>query len=873
MRRSILLAATLGALFAAPAEARRIQLEAPAPDGAIRFLSELPRLTLDGDRPTTWVTITRTGTFRDPRYGEFEITRQMLSQMVENFDKRTYGQDIFIDVAHEPDGGAAGTIVKLAVEGSKLRAQVEWTPHGVDAIRTRGFKYLSADYFENWQDQETQARHGPLLCGAGLTLRPVIKHLDPVQLSEAKPGDVPLVAHPELESNLLQEIQIMWKELLKQLSEKLKLKKLSQMVADQLVATAEKALATVTDKTVAEALIGSFEATGIKLAEQIGDKEMILKIELPNTAAGMTKGEVMQLMEDNRAAIEADAKKLADTRDAKQKLFRDTIAAATGLDEPTKKELCDAVIDLVGENLTDEQVKKLAEAQIASGNRLAAQSALASMGFEMRGTTHISVDDSNKVKALQEKIDRRVLADVSDADRFSRTGGTLQARNKALAEKVLAIYDSMHAPQLHAEHKMLAAGDSLVSDVAVPAIFERTVIREALYNLVGLQFVDTGTYPFSASALIPYSYRDTTAAGKNSTRVYEGGAIPRAGMKQASETAYPIPQKIAFEVSDELRYLTANGQIQWDAVVENVRNASRVIGEDTEQIIFNEVLNASDQYAVTAVVDEATATANGTNTIFKLDNFPVVRPKKIYDLQGNQVGSTLYPIVVKTNAVARSEYDGTGTQADGLYYTMDYNLGEVHFVDELGVPEAPTNTHAVVVSYSYTTNVYAFDTDLGSAELDAHWNTFLYRYGLRKAVIEDQRYYMANFGLMSSTAMTSVEQAKQFSANFSRPGTDLSADGNLGRIKGVPNFKTTAPSLNMGDQRIIIGERAVTRYRMMKPWTMGQLQDQKDANGRFTGKKEAYGDQFVVLHTPAQLKAAYTSILLYSATARADRAS
>jgi hypothetical protein len=288
-------------------------------------------------------------------------------------------------------------------------------------------------------------------------------------------------------------------------------------------------------------------------------------------------------------------------------------------------------------------------------------------------------------------------------------------------------------------------------------------------------------------------------------------------------------------------------------------------------MIFNEVLNASDQYAVTAVVAEATAAGNAANTIFVLDKFPVVVPKKIFDLQGNQIGTTLYPIVITVAAVGKLEYNGTNTQAAGLYWTMDYNLGEIHFVSELGVATAVANAAAIVASYSYTTNVYAFDTDLGTDALDDHWNKFLYRYGLRKAVIEDQRYYTANFGLMSSTAKTSVEQAKQFSANFSRPGTDLTSEGNLGIIKGVPNFKTTAPGLSMGDQRVIIGERAVTRYRMMKPWTMGQMLDQRDANGRFTGKKEAYGDQFVVLHTPTQLKAAYTSILLYGAAARIDR--
>jgi hypothetical protein len=120
--------------------------------------------------------------------------------------------------------------------------------------------------------------------------------------------------------------------------------------------------------------------------------------------------------------------------------------------------------------------------------------------------------------------------------------------------------------------------------------------------------------------------------------------------------------------------------------------------------------------------------------------------------------------------------------------------------------------------------------------------------------------------------MTSIEQAAQFGANNQRNGTDLQVNGNLGRVKDVPNFRTTAPGLWMGDTRVVVGERGTTRFRMMKPWSMGELENQKDSNGRFTGKKEAYGDQFVVLHTPTQLKGACTSLVLYSAAGRVNRA-
>ena len=88
----------------------------------------------------------------------------------------------------------------------------------------------------------------------------------------------------------------------------------------------------------------------------------------------------------------------------------------------------------------------------------------------------------------------------------------------------------------------MAAGTGRVSDTSVPVVFERTVLREALYNLTGLSFVDVGTVPFASVVSIPYSYRDPTAAGISNTRTYEGQAISRAGVIQTSEDARPVPQ-------------------------------------------------------------------------------------------------------------------------------------------------------------------------------------------------------------------------------------------------------------------------------------------------------------------------------------------
>ena len=119
------------------------------------------------------VQVLRTGIFSHPAYGEVEITRRMLAEMVMNFNARTYGQEVFVDVAHRPKDGAAGTVTQLWMDGDLLLADVEWTPYGLAAIRDRGFQFLSAEFSTNWLSNELPRQpHGAVLLGAGLTIRP-----------------------------------------------------------------------------------------------------------------------------------------------------------------------------------------------------------------------------------------------------------------------------------------------------------------------------------------------------------------------------------------------------------------------------------------------------------------------------------------------------------------------------------------------------------------------------------------------------------------------------------------------------------------------------------------------------------------------------
>ncbi|MDO8778924.1 MAG: phage protease [Burkholderiaceae bacterium] len=874
----VALAAMAGVAASAAPEGRHFLLEDNnAAPGTVRFLSQVIELGADTSKPS-WVTVTRTGDFTDPRYGQFSITPTMLAQMVSNFDKRVTGQDVYIDVAHKHSDGAAAKVVKLEVVDTKLRALVEWTPFGVSAVKDRGFAYLSAEFHEAWTDNEKGAAHGCVLLGAGLTIRPVIKHLDPVQLSTDDNEERPyrLLLSPTL---LKQLTETDMNKHLKALLARLIALGFTEMTAKPFTDLAEKQLEAVKDdEAKCLALVEVFATTADAALKQIkaagGDgKTVTIQLAAPQTVD--VAGEVARLLTERETAQAGQKTALA----AKVTLLSTEIAAGDKTLTPEGvKKFADDYAPMITAVTTDDQVKHLAAMVVKQAQELSAARKLAGLGYNpASGNVHITVDDSNSINKLQEHVDKRLsLTDEKDPERFKTTGGQLLPKNKAFAARCLAEFDQLHGRQLFEESKKLAAGVGSVSDVAVPKIAERTVLREALYGLMSLGLVDVGTSPFSNVITIPYSYRDTTAAGVEGLRRYEGQAIRKGGIIQTEEETRPIPQKLAFQLSSEMRMLLGDSVINFEPVAENMRNMVRIVGEDVEAINLNELAMSADEYGATAVVGEVlTANVNGVKRIFPVANFPVVKPRKVYDLKGVQQGTTANPIVVTLNAVVREEFrvnaDGTALAA-GIYYVMNYNLGELEFVDEAGVAVVPTNAWVLTISYSYSTNANKFDTDLGADAVDVHYDKLLFAIGGRKAVIEDDRFYSPNMILMSGNVNNALSQAKSFQANSARVATGLASDGSVGFVKDMPVWRPRAPRSAFGDTRILVGERGTTRFRMVKPWSVNPMEQARDGNGAFIDAQESFGTQWVGSHTPTQLKSSKTSVILYSATGRVARA-
>ncbi|WP_271008623.1 phage protease [Paucibacter sp. B51] len=843
--------------------------------GLVRYLSG--RIELAEGAKSSWVTVTRAGTFTDPRYGTFTITPAMLAQMVRNFDARVLGQDVFFDVDHKPTNGAAAKVLKLAVENGKLRALVEWTPFGMEAVKERGFAYLSAEYHEAWTDNEQGAAHGCVLLGAGLTTRPVIKRLDPIQLSLSGSDDESDAGIKlAISQNLINSLEFDAMNPIEKLNQKLLSQGLTPEQIAPLLAAARKQLAEAgQDETKCLAVVSTFESAGEALANQIRTLSasghqpgpISLTIAPPVDVAG----EVHRLLAQQAATAAADAATLA----GKVKLLSDTIQADASLDEATRSELIQQAQPLVTKELSDAQVTTMATVLLSQAQKTSAAVQLATLGYRPpSGSVHITVDSSNQIKSLQDQIDTRLgIKRLSDAKRYERTGGKLLAENKDFAEKALAQFDNEWGHRLANEHKLLSGGVGSISDTSVPAVIERTVLREQLYSLVGLNYVDVGTAAFAGSVLIPFSYRDPTAAGVAGLRTYEGQGIKRAGLIQTSEEARPLPQKLAFQATNEMRYLLQAAPIDFEPIAENIQNITRITAEDTDRVIQNEIVMSADEALVAPLNDVLTAQVNGVNKIFVTTQFPVVRPRKYFDLKGVQQGATLNPLTVTLNAVQRQEYTG-GTLAAGLYYVMDYNLGELRFVNELGVLQTPTNGWVLSVVGSYSLNAAKFNIDVGAAPdtVGAAYDRGLNLIGGRKVAIETDRYYTASMLLLSGAVDNALSNATTFQANSSRPGYGLNPDGSVGIIKGIPAFNTKAPGLFIGDTRIIVGESRNTRFRMLRAFSMQPLEQARDASGNFIGATEGYGEQYIACHTPSMRKNANTSLVLYSAAGRIARA-
>ena len=133
------------------------------------------------------IEVLRVGTIQDRG---LEITDGMLNDFVDNFKNNVYGTELQVNLGHNREGEAAGWIKDLytaVVDGvTSLQAKVEWTSLGIEKLKDKLYKFVSAEFSSSYPHAKTGEEVSNVFSGLALTNVPALKGQDPISLSEIK---------------------------------------------------------------------------------------------------------------------------------------------------------------------------------------------------------------------------------------------------------------------------------------------------------------------------------------------------------------------------------------------------------------------------------------------------------------------------------------------------------------------------------------------------------------------------------------------------------------------------------------------------------------------------------------------------------------
>jgi phage I-like protein len=132
-----------------------------------------------------WIHAVPLGKWQHPQYGEIDITPDRVQRFADNIKRGVRGQDLDIDYDHKAKGGeAAGWVKDADARGDGLWLLVEWTRSAWAKIKEKAYRYFSPELVDEWTHPQTGEKYQDVLFGGGLTNRPFLKGILPINLSE-----------------------------------------------------------------------------------------------------------------------------------------------------------------------------------------------------------------------------------------------------------------------------------------------------------------------------------------------------------------------------------------------------------------------------------------------------------------------------------------------------------------------------------------------------------------------------------------------------------------------------------------------------------------------------------------------------------------
>lgn len=149
----------------------------------VGYLVDLATVKFDEGSTQTWIQGAPLGKYDHPIYGEIEFTPERVQQFAANVKANVRGQDLNIDYDHK-EGEAAGWVKDAEARDNGLWLLVEWTKTAAQKIKEKAYRYFSPEFVDEWTHPSTKQAYKDVLFGGGITNRPFLKGILPINMSE-----------------------------------------------------------------------------------------------------------------------------------------------------------------------------------------------------------------------------------------------------------------------------------------------------------------------------------------------------------------------------------------------------------------------------------------------------------------------------------------------------------------------------------------------------------------------------------------------------------------------------------------------------------------------------------------------------------------
>lgn len=156
---------------------------------------------LGSNRRQKWIQLYPFDEWDHPIYGKTTIDLAVATQLKENFDAKVKDAHVFTDYEHGMDKAkgnkASGELVKVDVRDDGLWGCVEFTADAKKEIEAGEWNYWSTSHYDTWTHPQSKESFSYVLDGGGLTNKPWVKGMIPLNFSEVLVLEVENEVAPE----------------------------------------------------------------------------------------------------------------------------------------------------------------------------------------------------------------------------------------------------------------------------------------------------------------------------------------------------------------------------------------------------------------------------------------------------------------------------------------------------------------------------------------------------------------------------------------------------------------------------------------------------------------------------------------------------